>query len=110
MSGETAALISAFSSAIAALFGALMLAMRQSREDWKALYLQEKQDHKESLKDAATEARENAKTYDNLTAAMTSLSGNVITMAGNIDQLFDMVAAIPRRESDHPARPIRRST
>lgn len=102
MSGDIAAIISAGSSIVAALFGALMLTMRQQREDWKGLYENEKADHKQDLKDAALEARENAKTYENLTGAVTSL-------ASNVNQLFDMVAAIPRRESDYPGRPVRRA-
>lgn len=35
---DPAILLTIFSGAIAALFGALLLSLRQQREDWKALY------------------------------------------------------------------------
>lgn len=61
MDGTSAGIISALSATIATLFGALMLSMRQSREDWKALYDSLKKEvdaaNDELRKSASTNAR-----------------------------------------------------
>lgn len=72
-------LIAAFSSAIAALFGALMVSMRQQREDWKKLYDNEKVDHKETLKEASKQTQENARA---------------------VRDLADFIHELPRRRED----------
>lgn len=59
-------MVSVLSAAIAGLFGALMLSMRQQREDWKALYEAERTDHKETRKAAAEEGRNNAASIQNI--------------------------------------------
>lgn len=53
-------LITVFSTAVAALFGALVLSLRQQREDWKGLFDQERAERKQALKEAADNTQENA--------------------------------------------------
>lgn len=66
MDPTVASLVTMFSTAIAALFGALMYSMRQQSETWKKLYDTEKADHKVTLKEASSQTQENARAVRDL--------------------------------------------
>lgn len=77
------------SGAISALFGALMLVMRQRAEDWRGLYQEERADRKDALRVAADDIRENTRTVKEA-----------------VDKLTDALQALPKRADDWspPAR------
>lgn len=83
MTPETTALLAIFTPAIAALFTALMLALRQQRDDWKDLYLAEKKDHKDTLAAAAVTATSNSEA---------------------LKELADFLHELPRRQEDWSRR------
>lgn len=72
-------LVAIVSPMIAALFGAYTLAMRQSRQDWKGLYEQERSDHKETRKAASDDSLKNSE---------------------SIRELADFLHELPRRTDD----------
>lgn len=79
MDPTVTSLAAIFSTAIAALFGALMISMRQQREDWKGLFENEKADHKETLKQASVQTQENSRA---------------------VRELADFIHELPRRRED----------
>lgn len=67
---DPSALVAMMASAVAGLFGALMLTMRQQREDWKGLYTEERKEHNETRTKAAQDVRDNAETVRELTQVL----------------------------------------
>lgn len=80
--------VSLLSTAVAALFGALMFTLRQQREDWKGLYDQEAKAHAETRLSAAADAKENTAAIRDLTTSLKE------TMA--------FIHKLPRRATDVP--------
>lgn len=66
MDPTVVSIVAIFSPAIAALFGAYTLAMKQGRDDWKQLFLDERKEHKETREKASTEAAKNSAAYEKL--------------------------------------------
>jgi len=83
---DPAVIVAMLSSAVAALFGALVFTMRQQREDWKALYDKESEKHEETRKTASAEVRE----------AMTAIR-EIRSLMG------DLMARFPKRRDDPQA-------
>lgn len=63
MDQQLAAVISAASTIVAALFGALMFSMRQSREDWRGLYNQLFAKLEADQRDDAENSRKNSEAF-----------------------------------------------
>jgi hypothetical protein len=72
-------IVTMLSTAIAALFGALVYTMRQQRDDWKGLFEKERDSHDKTRETSATEARSNAEA---------------------IRELADFIKSLPRRKTD----------
>lgn len=78
--------VSLLSTAVAALFGALMFTMRQQREDWKTLYDQEYKAHEQTRLEGIAEAKQN-------TAAIQGLTGS-------LQEVVSYIQTLPRRSND----------
>lgn len=87
MDPAIATIVTIFSTAIAALFGALMISMRQQREDWKGLFESEKADHKATLQQASEQNQKNTQA---------------------VRDLADFLHELPRRSGDWNASESRR--
>jgi hypothetical protein len=66
MDPTVVSLVAIFSPAVAALFAAYTWAMKQSREDWKQLFLEERKDHKETREKASDNSAKNSAAYEKL--------------------------------------------
>lgn len=79
MDPTVASLVTVFSTAIAALFGAFYTQVRRQAADWERLYREEKADHKDTLKAAATVGQQNSQA---------------------IHELAEFIHELPRRRED----------
>lgn len=91
MDNSAVTIITILCGAISALFAALMLAMRQQREDWKELYYEFK-------KEATEVAKQDS-------ASIHKVAGSVEELLAAVNSLANDISMIPRREGD-----LRRNT